>query len=152
MRTRSQSVAAKRKIQDVLSGLEPVDEEPTLANKTKGITSKRRKITKTLATEDSTELVPVEKRLHCYRSKPTTAIRARIQRALSQRLYLLAVSSTPAESFHREYRVFGQTGNVYTVIITHISSCTCKFIVHFCQIKSKISLSDRPGLYQRLSV
>jgi hypothetical protein len=152
MRTRSQSVAAKRKIQDVLSGLEPVDEEPTLANKTKGITSKLRKITKTLATEDSTELVPVEKRLHCYRSKPTTAIRARIQRALSQRLYLLAVSSTPAESFHREYRVFGQTGNVYTVIITHISSCTCKFIVHFCQIKSKISLSDRPGLYQRLSV
>jgi hypothetical protein len=152
MRTRSQSVAAKRKIQDVLSGLEPVDEEPTLANKTKGITSKRRKITKTLATEDSTELVPVEKRLHCYRSKPTTAIRARIQRALSQRLYLLAVSSTPAESFHREYRVFGQTGNVYTVIITHISSCTCKFIVHFCQIKSKISLSNRPGLYQRLSV
>jgi hypothetical protein len=152
MRTRSQSVAAKRKIQDVFSGLEPVDEEPTLANKTKGITSKRRKITKTLATEDSTELVPVEKRLHCYRSKPTTAIRARIQRALSQRLYLLAVSSTPAESFHREYRVFGQTGNVYTVIITHISSCTCKFIVHFCQIKSKISLSDRPGLYQRLSV
>ncbi len=126
MRTRSQSLAAKRKIQDPLPGLEQVDEEPTLTNQTTTTTSKRRKITKKLPTEDHAESVTVEKRLHGYRPKPTSAIRVRIQRALGQRLYLLAVSSTPAEPVHREYRVFGQTGNVYTVTITHLPSCTCK--------------------------
>lgn len=149
MHTRSQSLAAKRKIQDALPGLKQVDKEPNLTNQT---TSKRRKTTKTLPTEDHAELVTVEKRLHCYHSKPTTAIRARIQRALDQRLYLLAVSSTPAEPIHREYRVFGQTGNVYTVTITHLPSCTCKFRGFLCETKLKISFSNRSRSCQRLSV
>jgi hypothetical protein len=140
MRTRSQSVAAKRKIQDALPGSQQVDEEPTSTIQT---TTERRKITKTLPTEDHAESVTVEKRLHHYYAKPTTAIRVRIQRALNQRLYLLAVSSTPAEPNQREYRVFGQTGNVYTVIITHLPSCTCKFREFLCKTKSKISFSDR---------
>lgn len=143
MRTRSQSLAAKRKIQDPSLDVEQVDEEPTLTNQT---TSKRRKTTKTLPTEDHTESVPVEKRLHCYRRKLTSAIRTRIQRALSQRLYLLAASSTPAEPNHREYRVFGQTGNVYTVTIDHVPSCTCKFREFLCKRKIDISSSSRSRL------
>ncbi len=127
MRTRSQSLAAKRKIQGVLPSSEQVDEESALTNQTTAPTSKRRKRTKTLSTEAHVPSVTVEKRLHCYRRKPTAAIRTRIQRALNQRLYLLAISSTPAEPTHREYRVFGQTGNVYTVTISHLPSCSCEF-------------------------
>lgn len=85
MRTRSQSLAVKRKIEDDLPSLEQVDKKPVLTSQT---TIKRRKITKTLPTEDHVELVTVEKRLHAYRRKPTTAILTRIQRALNQRLYL----------------------------------------------------------------
>jgi hypothetical protein len=151
MRTRSQSLAAKRKIQDALPSLEQVDEELTLTNQTT-TTSKRRKITKTLPAEDHAESVTVEKRLHGYRSKPTSAVRVRIQRALGQRLYLLAVSSTPAEPTHREYRVFGQTGNVYTVTITHLPSCTCKLREFLCKTKLKISFLDRSRSCQRLSM
>jgi hypothetical protein len=57
----------------------------------------------------------------------TVAIYDRIERALNQRLYLLAITKTSNESISREYKVLGQTANVYTVIITHIPSCTCKF-------------------------
>ena len=146
MRTRSQSLAAKRKTQDPSLDVEQVDEQPNLTNQTTARTSKRRKTTKTLPTEDQTELVPVEKRLHCYRRKLTSAIRTRIQRALNQRLYLLAVSSTPAEPSHREYRVFGQTGNVYTVTIDHVPSCTCKFREFLCKHKIGICSSNRSRL------
>jgi hypothetical protein len=68
-----------------------------------------------------------EKRLRRYRASMTVAIYDRIERALNQRLYLLAITKTSNESISREYKVLGQTANVYTVIITHIPSCTCKF-------------------------
>jgi hypothetical protein len=68
-----------------------------------------------------------EKRLRRYRSSMTVAIYDRIERALNQRLYLLATTKSSNESISREYKVLGQTANVYTVIITHIPSCTCMF-------------------------
>ncbi|CAF2787458.1 unnamed protein product [Rotaria sp. Silwood2] len=157
MRTRSQSLVAKRKIQDDLTSLGQVDEELTLANQTTVTTSKRRKKAKALPTEDQIESVVVEKRLHCYRPRPTIAIRVRIQRALSQRLYLLAASSTQAEPLYREYKVFGQTGNVYTVIITHLPSCTCPdhangyLCKHIIFVLHRVLKVDRrsPLLYQK---
>jgi hypothetical protein len=72
-----------------------------------------------------------EKRLRRYRSSMTIGIYDRIERALNQRLYLLAIAKSSNESFSREYKVLGQTGNVYTVVITHIPSCTCKFRIDF---------------------
>jgi len=66
-----------------------------------------------------------EKRLRRYRSSMTVAIYDRIERALHQRLYLLAMTKSSNESISREYKVLGQTANVYTVVITHIPSCTC---------------------------
>jgi len=68
-----------------------------------------------------------EKRLHRYRSSMTVAIYDRIERALNQRLYLLAITKSSNPAISREYKVLGQTANVYTVIITHIPTCTCKF-------------------------
>ncbi|UJR16715.1 hypothetical protein I4U23_003615, partial [Adineta vaga] len=109
MRTRSQSLAIKKEAKD----------------STNQTMSKNRKKTKRLTIEAHVESIPIEKRLRGYRSTPTNAIRHRIQRAVNERLYLLATSSIPEEPTRREYRVFGQTGNVYTVIITHLLSCTC---------------------------
>ena len=71
------------------------------------------------------KVVP-EKRLRRYRSSMTNAIRDRIDRALHQRLYLLAATKSPNDSIYREYQVLGQTANVYTVTISHLPSCTCK--------------------------
>ena len=138
MRTRSQNLAAKRKIQDDLTVCEQANDEQTLAAHTT-TASKGRKRTKLLAAENHAEVVTVEKRLHGYRPKPTPAMRVRIQRALDQRLYLLAVSSTSAEPVCREYTVFGQTGNVYTVTIAHLPSCTCKLRKFLCKSKLKIA-------------
>ncbi|UJR21491.1 hypothetical protein I4U23_024575 [Adineta vaga] len=66
-----------------------------------------------------------EKRLRRYRATMTVAIYDRIERALNQRLYLLAISKSTNEFIHREYKVLGQTANVYTVTVTHIPLCTC---------------------------
>ena len=67
-----------------------------------------------------------EKRLRRYRSSMTSAIRDRIERALHQRLYLLAVNTSASHSTSREYLVLGQTANVYRVTISHLPSCSCK--------------------------
>ena len=69
--------------------------------------------------------VETEKRLRRYRPSMTNAIYDRIDRALHQRLYLLAITKSSTESCSREYKVLGQTANVYTVIISHLPSCTC---------------------------
>jgi hypothetical protein len=71
-----------------------------------------------------------EKRLRRYRATMTVGIYDRIERALNQRLYLLAITKSSNESFSREYKVLGQTANVYTVVISHLPSCTCKFQVN----------------------
>jgi hypothetical protein len=77
-------------------------------------------------TSSKRQKVVTEKRLLRYRSSMTTAIHERIKRALNQRLYLLAINQSSNKPVYREYKVLGQTANVYTVIITHIPSCTCK--------------------------
>ena len=66
-----------------------------------------------------------EERLHPYCPKANKAIRDRIQRALSQRLYLVASNKSSNPAISRHYQVLGHTGNVYTVIICHLPSCTC---------------------------
>jgi len=70
--------------------------------------------------------VETEKRLRRFRTSMSIAIYDRIERALTQRLYLLAMTKSSNENLQREYKVLGQTANVYTVIISHLSSCTCK--------------------------
>lgn len=79
----------------------------------------------TSPTSSKRKKVETEKRLRRYRPYMTNAIHDRIDRALHQRLYLLAINKSPNESISREYKVLGQTANVYTVVISHIPSCTC---------------------------
>lgn len=69
--------------------------------------------------------VETEKRLRRFRTSMSIAIYDRIERALTQRLYLLAMTKSSNEHLQREYKVLGQTANVYTVIISHLPSCTC---------------------------
>ena len=71
-----------------------------------------------------------EKRLRRYRPQMTIGIYDRIERALNQRLYLLAITKSSNETLSREYKVLGQTANVYTIVISHIPSCTCKCQMH----------------------
>ena len=70
---------------------------------------------------------PKEKRAAVFRSHPNTDVRARIGRALEQRLYLVEqrdLTST-TNGLSREFVVLGSTGNVYTVQIGKIPSCNC---------------------------
>ena len=91
-------------------------------------------INDSISTSSKRQKVVTEKRLRRYRATMTVATRDRIERALNQRLYLLAISKSADDSIYREYKVLGQTANVYTVAITHIPSCTCKFLPRECQL------------------
>lgn len=69
-----------------------------------------------------------EKRMARFLKCPSIAVRERIQRAYQHRLYLIdkkvmgAGESSPAGC---EFFVLGATGNVYSVKLEKIPSCTC---------------------------
>jgi hypothetical protein len=65
-----------------------------------------------------------EHRLKKYRYNVTQAITTRIQRALSQRLYLIAEKESNSDT-ERNYSVLGASGNVYNVRISHLLDCSC---------------------------
>lgn len=103
----------------------------------------------TIETENSIDLSPStskrvkaepEKRLRRYRQSMTVAVYDRIERALTQRLYLLAMTKSSTENLSREYKVLGQTANVYNVVISHIPSCTCKIRISYFFKQSKFDL------------
>ncbi|KAJ8614454.1 hypothetical protein CTAYLR_000820 [Chrysophaeum taylorii] len=64
-----------------------------------------------------------EKRQRRWSSQPNAQVRPRIERALSQRLYLLEKEDLGAEE--RLFRVLGSTGNAYDVRISRSPSCSC---------------------------
>ena len=71
-----------------------------------------------------------EKRSARYKRNATQKDIDRLNRALSQRLYLIEEKdiSNTEESFHflgRRYDVLGSTGNVYNVLISKFPSCSC---------------------------
>ena len=67
---------------------------------------------------------PKEKRLKRYRSNCPGPVRQRIDRAKTQRMYLVKCGDIQ-EDLRCEFVVLGSTGNVYTVSIQRIPSCTC---------------------------
>ena len=103
-------------------------------------------------TETKRKKPETEKRLRRYRSSMTIGIYDRIERALNQRLYLLATSKSSTSSLSREYQVLGQTGNVYTVVISHLPSCTCKFLLNIRSLETNSSFISRSGLRKRSSM
>ncbi|CAF1277086.1 unnamed protein product [Rotaria magnacalcarata] len=131
--------------------------------------SSKRKSARTTSDNEANQLSPTsskrqkvvpEKRLRRYRQTMSSAIRDRIERALHQRLYLLAATKSSNEIVSREYKVLGNTANVYTVIITHVPSCSCpdyakghlcKHIIFVLHRVLKVSRSS-PLLYQQALV
>ncbi|CAF3415559.1 unnamed protein product [Rotaria sp. Silwood1] len=97
----------------------------TARNTTSSVENQSNSVNELNPTSSKRPKIVTEKRLRRYRASMTIGIYDRIERALNQRLYLLAITKSSNESIYREYKVLGQTANVYTVIITHIPSCTC---------------------------
>lgn len=69
--------------------------------------------------------IPKEKRLRPFRGTCSAATRQRIQRALSQTLYLVQRGEINNATSECEFVVLGSTGNVYNVKISHLPSCSC---------------------------
>lgn len=69
----------------------------------------------------------IEKRLRRHRSKPPASFDVKLHRARTQRMIVLGrrrgqeYGGAPTE----EIDIVGSTGNVYTVTIGHVASCTC---------------------------
>ena len=70
-----------------------------------------------------------EKRLKRFRSYATTKIQERIDRALSQRLFLIETSAPSTCPQHGgpsiTFSVLGSTGNVYEVTVKKVPNCSC---------------------------
>jgi hypothetical protein len=66
-----------------------------------------------------------EKRLRTYRPAPSKDTLMRIDRALTQRLYLVDRQEEAGGAPKQTFAVFGSTGNIYKVEISQQVSCTC---------------------------
>jgi hypothetical protein len=70
-----------------------------------------------------------EKRAKLYRKTCPIALQERLERAATQRLYLIQQSEIPLMYQEGdkgvEFTVLGSTGNVYTVVLGLVPSCTC---------------------------
>lgn len=109
------SISSKRKA--LPDSINPDDAAPS--------TPARPKTKKTRKAEKETG----EKRMAKYISKPSIAVKERIQRAFQHRLYVIekkmirgADSESPSAC---EFFVLGATGNVYTVKLNQVPSCSC---------------------------
>lgn len=96
-----------------------------------------------------------EKRIKPFRKKCSQQTRARIDRAKTQRLYLVRRGNV-SDDLECEFVVLGSTGNVYTVKIAKLPFCTCPDSQkgHHCKhilfvLMKVIGIdSDSPLLYQ----
>lgn len=98
-----------------------------------------------------------EKRLKRFRGSCSTATRQRIDRARTQRMYLVTKDQdADMESLCCNFVVLGSTGNVYDVAIRRVPRCTCpdhakgnlcKHIL-FVLLKVMAVPSDSPLVYQ----
>ncbi|KAG9403606.1 hypothetical protein AC1031_006247 [Aphanomyces cochlioides] len=64
-----------------------------------------------------------EKRLSRYRSTPNQQTRDRIERAKHQRMFM--IEKQVLSPLHQTFAVMGSTGNIYTVSIEQVPTCTC---------------------------
>jgi Ring finger domain/SWIM zinc finger len=96
--------------------------------------AKKKKATPTTTTGSSKE--KEEKRAKLFRKTCPIALQERLERAATQRLYLIQQSEIPPmyDHHHQEegenhnrvhFTVLGSTGNVYTVVLGLVPSCTC---------------------------
>jgi hypothetical protein len=67
---------------------------------------------------------PPEKRLKRFRSSCPNGIQQRIERAKTQRMFLVQ-KDDEAQTLTCQFVILGSTGNLYTVKIAKVASCTC---------------------------
>ncbi|KAH8938433.1 hypothetical protein BDL97_16G082400 [Sphagnum fallax] len=110
-----QTLSSKRKA--LPDSISPDDAGPS--------TPARPKTKKTRKAQKETD----EKRMAKYISKPSIAVKERIQRAFQHRLYVIEkkmISGADSESPSAcDFFVLGATGNVYTVKLNQVPSCSC---------------------------
>eukprot|EP00611_Tribonema_gayanum_P027067 TRINITY_DN6589_c0_g1_i4.p1 TRINITY_DN6589_c0_g1~~TRINITY_DN6589_c0_g1_i4.p1 ORF type:complete len:479 (+),score=164.23 TRINITY_DN6589_c0_g1_i4:36-1472(+) len=103
----------------------------------------------------SKKKAPAEKRQARFRGSCPMPIMQRIQRAATQRMFLLERRDlSQPENIHHEFGVIGSTGNVYRVQIASVPSCDCpdrnplcKHIL-FVYLKVLKQPLDSPHIYQ----
>lgn len=66
-----------------------------------------------------------EKRLKRFRKSPPQGVQQRIERALSQSLYLVTKSDVNSQDLSCKFVVLGSTGNVYDVVTGRMPTCSC---------------------------
>lgn len=103
--------------------------------------------------------VQPEKRVRIFEEAPSKALKTRITRALSQRMFLVGQidNSNTTDGLNRRYNVLGSTGNVYNIEIKKLPSCTCPDFErgHLCKhiifVMAKVLHVSRRSnlLYQR---
>ncbi|CAG8694554.1 11640_t:CDS:2, partial [Funneliformis mosseae] len=94
-----------------------------------------------------------EKRLARVKSACPKLVELRMIRAESQRMYL--ISRSIINELSQKFVILGVTGIVYTVIISHVPSCTCpdfsmcscKFCKHILFVYLKVLRMERNSMY-----
>jgi len=81
--------------------------------------------TQTTPAASEKKAAPPEQRLKRYRSSCPTGIHQRIERASTQRMFLVRKDDEPTDNLTCQFIILGSTGNVYTVEIGKLASCTC---------------------------
>ncbi|KIX93281.1 uncharacterized protein Z520_10924 [Fonsecaea multimorphosa CBS 102226] len=80
-----------------------------------------------------------EKRMRRYRSKPTASFLVKLERAQTQRMIVLGRKrSLRAGAPSEDIDIVGSTGNVYTVTISHLPTCTCPDSLRGNECKHKV--------------
>ena len=76
-------------------------------------------------TQKKKKKAAAEKRLKRFRSSPPKNVRDRIERAKTQRMFLVQKGDTTSGNLSCKFVVLGSTGNIYDVMIQQIPQCTC---------------------------
>lgn len=65
-----------------------------------------------------------EKRMSRWRGTCSIKVQERLARVMSQRFFMVD-RTREGDNLHEEFQVLGSTGNIYTVVVNQLPSCTC---------------------------
>jgi hypothetical protein len=88
------------------------------------ISQKRKRRKKSDAADDDANVEPQEKRQAIFKKRCPKIIEERVERVKQQRFYMIE-REREVGALKETFKILGSTGNVYTVTISHIPSCSC---------------------------
>ncbi|PGH20829.1 hypothetical protein AJ80_03456 [Polytolypa hystricis UAMH7299] len=122
-RTTTTRSTKRKRTQDAVttSGSVPTDELSAQAKSTPQSTRKRRK-----TQDESPTVQKSERRLRIFRKHPPQSFLVKLERARTQRMYVLKRTRGGTDEEPEEtVGIVGTTGNIYQVVISKQPSCTC---------------------------